>query len=142
MPQNRKGDISLHFSNNNLHIRCDSFEPSQAHSILALVGSYRDVCPHIFVDVQGVQEMDATVAAHFKSSQMKTRLRPRQLIFMGKRGFELAVDGNLVLIPKSRIPAKAPLLRQMRTLPLRQAHRTLNFSLTAQKAPLSGLLRF
>lgn len=26
----------------------------------------------------------------------------------------------------------------MRTLPLRQAHRTLNFSLTAQKAPLSG----
>ena len=34
MPQNRKGDISLHFSNNNLHIRCDSFEPSQAHSIL------------------------------------------------------------------------------------------------------------
>lgn len=107
MPQNRKGDISLHFSNNNLHIRCDSFEPSQAHSILALVGSYRDVCPHIFVDVQGVKEMDAAVAAHFKSSQMKTQLRPRQLIFMGKRGFELAVDGNLVLIPKKPDHAKS-----------------------------------
>ena len=106
MPQNRKGDISLHFSNNNLHIRCDSFEPSQAHSILTLVGSYRDVCPHIFVDVQGVQEMDAAVAAHFKSSQLKTQLRPRQLIFMGKRGFELAVDGNLVLTPRSRIRQK------------------------------------
>ena len=134
MPQNRKGDISLHFSNNNLHIRCDSFEPSQAHSILALVGSYRDVCPHIFVDVQGVKEMDAAVAAHFKSSQMKTQLRPRQLIFMGKRGFELAVDGNLVLIPKKPDPSKkTPLLRQMRTLPLRQAHRPLNFSLTAPR---------
>lgn len=120
MPQNRKGDISLHFSNHNLHIRCDSFEPSQAHSVLALVGSYRDVCPHIFVDVQGVQEMDAAVAAHFKSSQLKTQLRPRQLIFMGKRGFELAVDGNLVLIPKKPDPAKkTPLLRQMRALPLR-----------------------
>ena len=106
MTQNHKGDISLHFSNNNLHIRCDTFESSQAHSILALVGSYRDVCPHIFVDVQGVQEMDAAVAAHFKSSQMKTQLRPRQLIFMGKRGFELAVDGNLVLIPKKPDPSK------------------------------------
>ena len=106
MPQNRKGDITLHFSNHNLHIRCDSFEPSQAHSVLALVGSYRDVCPHIFVAVQGVQEMDAAVAAHFKSSQLKTQLRPRQLIFMGKRGFELAVDGNLVLIPKKPDPAK------------------------------------
>ena len=37
---------------------------------------------------------------------MKTRLRPRQLIFMGKRGFELAVDGNLVLIPKKPDPSK------------------------------------
>jgi len=97
MPRN---DISLHFSNHNLHIRCAEFAPQQADSVLELMDTCQKKCPHIFVDVQDVHEMDPAAVAHFKASSVHAQIRPRQLIFMGKAGFNLAMDGNLVLIPK------------------------------------------
>lgn len=92
-------DVSHHFSHENLHIRLKKhFKPPQAHTLISLIQHYHQSCKRIFIDVRQVEQPDRIAATVLKTAFLNAAYEPRQIVFKGKSGFALAVNGNRVLL--------------------------------------------
>ena len=97
-----KDGVAHKMSRNALHITCESFEQPQANAVLSLLEKYHQNCASIFIDVQKIGKARAGVAASFKQSIHSSSITPQKIFFKGSCGFDLAVDGNRVLVRKPR----------------------------------------
>jgi len=105
-------DISHRFSNDNLHINLQQhFEAPQAAALLDLCTRYHQSCKKIFVDVRLVEKTHPGAVAAFRDASRKAPYSPQQIIFKGNSGFELAVNGNRVIVNSRKT-----------TAPVRQKH--------------------
>lgn len=86
-------------SAHNLHIDVGrTLGKAQAEDILHLLTSRGDACKHFFIDVRRVTHLDHEAAAGLRAALPQSRVSMQRIAFKGKLGFDLAVDGNKVLI--------------------------------------------
>ena len=108
--KNKINGVAHRISHDNLHIKCQSFTQDQANTVVGLVQKFQKDCHRIFIDVRDVQKPSQSVAASFKTSLQNSQVSPRQIFFKGHSGFDLATNGNRVLVladePKKKTQAK------------------------------------
>ena len=91
-------DVAHRISHNNLHITCKSFEEAQASHVMQLLKQFHNNCDRVFIDVRGVTTTSTQVAHNFKTALSKEPISPKQIFFKGVHGFDLAINGNRVLV--------------------------------------------
>ncbi|MCR5813654.1 MAG: squalene cyclase [Desulfovibrio sp.] len=103
-----KQDISHRISHNNLHIKCTAFEQQEANTVLGLMQKFHKNCQRIFIDVRDIAKPGRSVAQSFKNALSTCAIAPQQVIFKGSGGFDLAINGNRVLVkaPAEKTKAK------------------------------------
>lgn len=96
-------DVTHRFSQDNLHICLnDQFGPRQADAVIDLLRINHMNCKRIFIDVRQVHQPIPSAVSTFKDSLILGGLGTEQVIFKGKTGFVMAVDGNRVLIQQEK----------------------------------------
>ncbi|MBQ7585076.1 MAG: squalene cyclase [Desulfovibrionaceae bacterium] len=100
--------VEHRLSHNNLHITCQKFEEEDAQGVIGLVYKFHHNCDRIFIDVRKAETPSSKVASHFKTALAKSSVSPRQIFFKGQKGFDLAIDGNRVLLPQTTPHADKP----------------------------------
>lgn len=91
--------IACRESANNLHIDVgQTLGRAQAENILQLLESRGDACKRFFIDVRQVTHLDHEAADSLRAALPHSRVGMQCIAFKGKLGFDLAVDGNKVLI--------------------------------------------
>lgn len=83
----------------NLHIDVGrTLGAAQAESILQLLAGRGDTCKKFFIDVRRVTQLDHEAADSLRAALPQSRVNMQRIAFKGRLGFDLAVDGNKVLI--------------------------------------------
>ena len=96
-------DVTHRFSQNNLHICLnDKFGPSQANAVIDLLRINHMNCKRIFIDVRQVRQSTPAAVNSLKESLILGGFATEQVVFKGKDGFSMAVDGNRVLIQQEK----------------------------------------
>ena len=96
-------DVTHRFSQDNLHICLnDQFGPHQADAVIDLLRINHMNCKRIFIDVRQVNQPVPSAISTFKDSLILGGLGTERVIFKGKAGFVMAVDGNRVLIQQEK----------------------------------------
>lgn len=91
-----------------LHIALDGpFGQPQADALLEILRGQEAECKRIFIDVRRIAPPQPAAVASFKSSLQSQGLGTGKLFFKGKQGFDLAINGNRVLLLKEK-PAREP----------------------------------
>ena len=86
-------------SASNLHIDAgQTLGKAQAEGILHLLSSHGDACKKFFIDVRQVTHLDHEAADSLRAALPQSRVSMQRIAFKGRLGFDLAVDGNKVLI--------------------------------------------
>ena len=107
--------VAHRISHDNLHIKCASFNQDQANTVMGLMQKFHSACRKIFIDVRDVQPKES-VAANFKASLQKSTIAPSQIFFKGQSGFDLAINGNRILLQTAK--------QKKQDLPLKEAKHT------------------
>ncbi len=93
--------LSHYFSHDNLHIVLDGqFEQIQADTLMEVLRGNQEHCKRIFIDVRRVAHSQPSAVTSFKSSLRLQGVGPERVYFKGNLGFDLAINGNKVLIVK------------------------------------------
>lgn len=131
-------------SASNLHIDVgQTLGKAQAEGILHLLSSHGDACKRFFIDVRQVTHLDHEAADSLRAALPLSRVSMQRIAFKGRLGFDLAVDGNKVLImPENakhvcRGPARtasAPTKRPAQGHAMRQGRRAPRTGRTQQPA--------
>ena len=99
MENNKKKEFVSHrISHNNLHIKCTALEQPQVSTVMRLVQQFHTHCDRIFIDVRDLSKPGSSVAQSFKKALSSSSVSPQQIIFKGAGGFDLAINGNRVLV--------------------------------------------
>ena len=96
-------NVSHRISHHNLHITCTAFDQQQANAVMGLMQAFNQSCKRIFIDVRDISKPGYHVAQSFKKALASCSIAPQQIFFKGSEGFDLAINGNRVLI---HAPAK------------------------------------
>lgn len=102
-----KQDVSHRISHNNLHIKCTAFDQKEASTVMGLMQKFHENCNRIFIDVRDIAKPGNLVAQSFKKALSSCAIAPQQVIFKGQGGFDLAINGNRVLVKASEGQAHA-----------------------------------
>ena len=95
------GDLTHHFSHDDLHIALsERFEQPQTDALMEMLRGNQTRCRRIFIDVSKVTHPHPSAVAAFKTSLSAQCVGPERVYFKGRLGFDLAIDGNRVLIVK------------------------------------------
>ena len=94
------------FSHNNLHIKCSSFGQSEANTVMGLMHTFHKECDRIFIDVREIPSPKTSVANAFKTALTNCQITPKQIFFKGQEGFNLAINGNRVLVQTGKTRPK------------------------------------
>lgn len=90
------------YSHDNLHIALPTrFEPPQAEALTRLLRCNQARCKRIFIDARQVTALHPEAVSALKSSLRADGLATDRVVFKGRQGFTLGVDGNRVLIQKT-----------------------------------------
>ncbi len=93
--------LTHRFSHDNLHIALsEHFEQPQVDALIDMLRGQQTHCNRIFIDVRKVTNPQPSAVAAFKTSLGSLSVGPERVFFKGKLGFDLAVNGNKVLIVK------------------------------------------
>ena len=95
--------VSHRISHQNLHITCTAFDQQQAKTVMGLMQTFHQSCKRIFIDVRDITKPGSNVAQSFKKALSSCSIAPQQIFFKGSEGFDLAINGNRVLV---HAPAK------------------------------------
>lgn len=96
-------DVTHRFSHDNLHIALDThFDPPQADALISLLHGNQARCKRIFIDVRRVSHPHPLAVSALKTELRLQGLGSGRVIFKGQCGFDLAVNGNRVLLLKER----------------------------------------
>lgn len=90
--------ISHRISQSNLHIRCERFDTPQACAVANLVRHYHERCNHIFIDLREAGRPHPAAARCLRAAIRQTGAPPRQIVYKGAGGFDLALEGNRVIV--------------------------------------------
>ena len=97
----RAHGLTHHFSHDNLHIALsEQYEQPEADALIEMLRGKETQCKRIFIDVQKVVQPHPSAVSAFKTSLSALRIGPERVFFKGKLGFDLAINGNRVLIVK------------------------------------------
>ncbi|MCR4666636.1 MAG: squalene cyclase [Desulfovibrio sp.] len=99
--KSRLTDVSHRISHNNLHIKCKSFEEEEANLVMGLVKQFQGECERIFIDVRDISKAQSGVAQGFKHDMGSLKIQPQRVVFKGAEGFDLAINGNRILVAKN-----------------------------------------
>lgn len=95
--------LTHHFSHDNLHISLASrFDPPQASALIELLHCNQTSCKRIFIDVRGVDNPHPSAVDALKTSLLLGVPSADRIIFKGKSGFAMAVNGNRVLVEQKK----------------------------------------
>ena len=93
--------VTHRISHDNLHIALGGhFDQPQAEEVITLLHGNQNRCNRIFIDTRQVAQPNPAAVERFKSSLRLQGLGSGRLIFKGERGFDLAINGNRVLLLK------------------------------------------
>lgn len=91
--------LNLRESANNLHISInDTFALPQAQAIVDLLRSRHTCCNRFFIDVRQVTRLEEDAVTALRSALPASPVSMQRIAFKGRQGFNLAVNGNKVLI--------------------------------------------
>ena len=90
--------ISHRISQRHLHIHCDRFETPQACAVMNLVRHFRETCNRIFIDLREAGRPHPAAARGLRAAFRQARLAPQRVVYKGAGGFDLALDGNRVIV--------------------------------------------
>ena len=97
------GKPPYRISANNMHVTLEGrLSPDMAAALGGLVATHERECGTFFIDVRGMEEAEPDAAESLKNVMQRSPVSPDRIAYKGRRGFDLAVNGNKVLVPSPR----------------------------------------
>ncbi|MCI7569202.1 hypothetical protein [Desulfovibrio sp.] len=95
--------LPYRISANNMHVTLEGrLSPDLAAELGGLVATHERECATFFIDVRRMEETDPDTAERLKNVMRRSPVPPHRIAYKGSRGFDLAVNGNKVLVPAPR----------------------------------------
>ncbi len=96
----RSGQLPYRISANNMHVTLEGrLSPDLAAELGGLVATHEGKCATFFIDVRRMEDAEPGAAESLKNVMRQSPVPPHRIAYKGQRGFDLAVNGNKVLIP-------------------------------------------
>ena len=94
------GKLPYRISARNMHVTLEgTLSPDLAAELGGLVATHARDCATFFIDVRRMDHADPDAAEHLKTALRHGPVAPQRIAYKGRHGFDLADNGNRVLVP-------------------------------------------